>query len=234
MRLILVLDDDPVVAHLLVTVVHQLQYFNTRASTVAEAWAALEEYPIDGVIADLSLPDGGGLDFVRRLREEGPDPDIPVVVCSGMSDRDSVKAALAAGASDYFRKPVNVPEISPRLVKAFNAYRRWEPLDVVLGRLAIQDAEYVRLLDRARRELRESAKRLTNETSPDEVKTLTTRFAGQASSLGNLGLTRLMERVGGGDAVSAEELLRMLQREAAAMDLAIRFLRKGAGPVPPL
>lgn len=234
MRLILVLDDDPVVSHLLATVVHQLQYFHMRASTVAEAWEAVLEYPVDGVIADLSLPDEGGLDLVRRIRSEGPDPEIPILVCSGMSDRDTVQEAVEAGATDYVRKPVNVPELSPRLVKAFSRHRRWEPLEVVLGRLAIQDAEYVRLLDRARRELREAAKGLSDETPADDLRTLATRFAGQASSLGNVGLTRLMERVGSGAQLSADELVRLLNREAAAMDLAIRFLRKGAGPVPPL
>lgn len=234
MHLILVLDDDPVVLHLLATVVHQLQYFHMRAATVGEAWNAILEYPVDGVIADLSLPDEGGLEFVRRVRAKGPDPGIPIVVCSGMSDRETVQEAVEAGATDYVRKPVNVPEISPRLVKAFARSSRWEPLEVVLGRLAIQDAEYVRLLDRARRELRETAKDLTDETPPEELRTLATRFAGQASSLGNLGLTRLMQRVGSGEELSADELVQLLNREAAAMDLAIRYLRKGAGPVPPL
>lgn len=234
MRLILVLDDDPVVLHLLATVVHQLQFFHMRAGTAGEAWSAIQEYPVDGVIADLSLPDEGGLNFVRRIRSEGPDPDIPIVVCSGMADRETVQEAVEAGANDYVRKPINVPELSPRLLKAFSRTRRWEPLEVVLGRLAIQDAEYVRLLDRARRELRDVAKGLSDDTPAEELRTLATRFAGQASSLGNLGLTRLMERVGSGEALSADELDRLLVREAAAMDLAIRYLRKGAGPVPPL
>lgn len=234
MRLILVVDDDPVVLHLLATVVHQLQFFHMRASTSAEAWSYIQEYPVDGAIVDLSLPDGEGLDLVRKIRSDSPDPAIPLVVCSGMSDRETVQAAVEAGANDYVRKPINVPELSPRLLKAFSTHRRWEPLEVVLGRLAIQDAEYVRLMDRSRRELRDAVKRLSDQTPPEELKTLATRFAGQASSLGNLGLTRLMERLGAGAELTAEELLRLLTREAAAMDLAIRFLRKGAGPVPPL
>lgn len=234
MHLILVLDDDPVVGHLLSTVVHQLQYFHIKAVTVAEAWDQILEYPIDGVIADLSLPDEGGLELVRRVRAEGPDPEIPIVVCSGMSDRETVQEALEAGANDYVRKPVNVPEISPRLVKAFARRGRWEPLEVTLSRLAIQDAEFVRLLDRARRELRDSAREMPDDMPAEELRTLATRFAGQASSLGNLGLTRLMDRVRGGSEVTADELRRFLNREAAAIDLAIRFLRKGAGPVPPL
>ena len=234
MHLILVLDDDPVVGHLLSTVVHQLQFFHMKALTVAEAWGQILEYPVDGVIADLSLPDEGGLELVRRVRAEGPDPEIPIVVCSGMSDRETVQEAIEAGANDYVRKPVNVPEISPRLQKAFSSRGRWEPLEVILARLAIQDAEYVRLLDRARRELREAARGLADDMPADELRTLATRFAGQASSLGNLGLTKLMDRVRGGSEIAADDLRRYLNREAAAIDLAIRFLRKGAGPVPPL
>jgi CheY-like chemotaxis protein len=234
MHLILVLDDDPVVGHLLATVVHQLQFFHMKAATVAEAWGQIQEYPVDGVIADLSLPAEGGLELVRRVRTEGPDPDIPIVVCSGMSDRETVQEALEAGANDYVRKPVNVPEISPRLVKAFGPRGRWEHLEVTLSRLAIQDAEYVRLLDRARRELRETARNLADDMPTEELRTLATRFAGQASSLGNLGLARLMDRVRAGSEIAADDLRRFLNREAAAIDLAIRFLRKGAGPVPPL
>lgn len=234
MRLILVLDDDPVVLHLLATVVHQLQFFHMRATTVAEAWSFIQEYPVDGVVADLSLPDEGGLELVKRIRSDGPDPEIPIVVCSGMSDRETVQDAVEAGATDYVRKPINVPELSPRLLKAFSTHRRWEPLEAILGRLAIQDAEYVRLMDRARRELRDAVKRLSDQTSAEELKTLATRFAGQASSLGNLGLTRLMERAGTGAELTSNDLHKLLTREAAAMDLAIRYLRKGAGPVPPL
>lgn len=234
MHLILVLDDDPVVSHLLATVVHQLQFFHMRSPTVADAWENIQKYPVDGVIADLSLPDEGGLELVRRIRSEGPDPDIPIVVCSGMSDRETVQESLEAGATDYVRKPVNVPEMSPRLKKAFAPHGRWEPFETTLARLAIQDAEYVRLLDRARRELREQAETLTDETPADDVRTLATRFAGQAMSLGNVGLSRLMDRVREGSEIPADELRRLFQREAAAIDLVIRFLRKGPGPVPPL
>ncbi len=66
----------------------------------------------DVVILDLGLPDVGGLDMLRRLREWSP---VPVIVLS-VRDADTDKIALLdAGADDYLTKPFSIGELLARL-----------------------------------------------------------------------------------------------------------------------
>ncbi len=66
----------------------------------------------DVVILDLGLPDMGGLDMLRRLREWST---VPVIVLS-VRDADKDKIALLdAGADDYLTKPFSMGELLARL-----------------------------------------------------------------------------------------------------------------------
>ena len=56
----------------------------------------------DLVLLDLSLPDSSGIDGVRRLRAAAP--EVPVVVLSGLADKQVALEAVQAGAQDYLNK----------------------------------------------------------------------------------------------------------------------------------
>jgi len=66
----------------------------------------------DVVVLDLGLPDIGGVEVVRRLREWS---DVPVIILSARSDEADKVAALDAGADDYLTKPFGVGELLARL-----------------------------------------------------------------------------------------------------------------------
>ena len=73
---------------------------------------AHETASFDLVLLDLGLPDGDGLDFIRRLRRASD--TIPVLVLTargGLSDRVT---GLDAGADDYLVKPFDMSELSAR------------------------------------------------------------------------------------------------------------------------
>jgi DNA-binding response OmpR family regulator len=71
---------------------------------------ALEQLVLqpDFVITDLMLPDGSGLDVLRRLRER--EDFIPVAIYTGASD-ERVREAVAAGPDAIFRKPLGLDEL---------------------------------------------------------------------------------------------------------------------------
>jgi two-component system, OmpR family, KDP operon response regulator KdpE len=66
----------------------------------------------DVVVLDLGLPDIGGVEVVRRLREWS---EVPVIILSARSDEADKVAALDAGADDYLTKPFGVGELLARL-----------------------------------------------------------------------------------------------------------------------
>lgn len=75
--------------------------------------SALKSVRYDGIVLDLGLPDGDGLQWLRRWRAEGH--TTPVVVMTARDSDDSKIALLDAGADDYVVKPVSVRELMARL-----------------------------------------------------------------------------------------------------------------------
>jgi len=80
--------------------------------TLEDGEATLEAAAFDLVLLDLGLPDGDGLDLIRRLRRACD--TIPILVLTargGLSDRIT---GLDAGADDYLVKPFDITELSAR------------------------------------------------------------------------------------------------------------------------
>jgi two-component system KDP operon response regulator KdpE len=65
----------------------------------------------DLVIADLGLPDGDGVDFIRQLRTWS---GVPVIVLSARTQESEKVAALDAGADDFITKPFGTAELLAR------------------------------------------------------------------------------------------------------------------------
>src|SRR5688572_23670157 len=79
-----------------------------RVALALDADAAAEslaQAPADAAVLDLSLANGAGFDFLRRLRKERP--ELPVVALSAAVDPRDVVAALKAGAADLVPKPLD-------------------------------------------------------------------------------------------------------------------------------
>ena len=64
------------------------------------------------MLVDLGLPDGDGVDLIRRIRTWSP---VPIVVLSARTMESQKVAALDAGADDYVTKPFNAAELLARV-----------------------------------------------------------------------------------------------------------------------
>jgi len=80
-----------------------------EASTVAQALETCEQTRPDAVVTDLQLPDGTGLDIVRRLRKLHP--EMGLVVLTMHSGDDQIFAAMEAGASGFVGKDAPAGEV---------------------------------------------------------------------------------------------------------------------------
>jgi DNA-binding response OmpR family regulator len=83
------------------------------AATRDAALRALAEEPFAAAIIDLRLPDGDGLDIVRRAREVA-DP-APAIVVTGFASRHARQAAHRAGAAAFFAKPFDSAALVKRV-----------------------------------------------------------------------------------------------------------------------
>ncbi|HKY34466.1 MAG TPA: response regulator [Polyangiaceae bacterium] len=90
------------------------------AFTCAEGLALASSVAPDLILVDLHLPDGDGLDLVRRLRADDRIAHAPVAVWSGSDATGSELDALRAGASAYFEK-TDLKKMMKRILELLSA-----------------------------------------------------------------------------------------------------------------
>lgn len=126
----LILEDDDLIAELLETVVAGL-YSGVSvvlAETLGEALSQVKNNRFDLYIADRNLPDGSGLELVRQIREL--DREVPIVMVSSRSDRESVLQAAHYGIDGYMTKPLDVASLHERLGKLLKVDQTAEAPDL--------------------------------------------------------------------------------------------------------
>lgn len=111
-RKVLLVEDSPVTAKLVESMLHQEGFQVTHAPD-SEAARRYMESNFDVILLDLRLPDGDGLDLCRSIRLH--DLRVPVLMMTATTDEESLVQALALGASDYFRKPFGKRELLARI-----------------------------------------------------------------------------------------------------------------------
>jgi len=110
---ILVVDDNDSNRNLLA---HQLRRQGHDISTSPSGRQALEmirESAPDLILLDLFMPDMNGFDVLREMHKDEDLRAVPVIIITGLSDKEAAVKCIEAGAFDLLIKPV-----SPALLKA--------------------------------------------------------------------------------------------------------------------
>jgi len=79
------------------------------------AWEQLQRKAYDVVVTDVRMPGLSGMKLLERIRQSEATRDIPVVVLTGLNDRELKKKALEWGAADLLTKPVDIGQLVARL-----------------------------------------------------------------------------------------------------------------------
>jgi DNA-binding NtrC family response regulator len=85
-------------------------------TTGAEALAYLAETPCDVVLLDVKMPGIGGLELIKRIKEERP--DLQVILLTGWSSAEDAEKGKQLGAYDYLMKPVKIDDLVKVLLSA--------------------------------------------------------------------------------------------------------------------
>ena len=109
---ILVVEDDGPMRQFLGEALASQGFRVAEATTLAHAERVAEEQRPVVVLLDLGLPDGDGIDLLRKLRLHSR---VPILVVSGRTDERDKVTALDAGAVDYLTKPFGAPELLARI-----------------------------------------------------------------------------------------------------------------------
>ena len=108
---VLVVEDNEKNMKLFRDILQATGYTALEASSGAQALEIAAESTPALVLMDIQLPDMGGVEALRRLRENERTERIPVLALTAQAMHGDRERFLAAGFDGYFSKPVDVAEL---------------------------------------------------------------------------------------------------------------------------
>ena len=119
---LLVVEDEPDIAHLLRLLLQRAGYRVMLATNLGEARALLAEQHFDALTLDLRLPDGSGLQLIRELRNDPATLTLPVLVISAASDAGRLSLNGGFQAVDWLDKPIDQQRLLASLSQALHGF----------------------------------------------------------------------------------------------------------------
>jgi DNA-binding NtrC family response regulator len=110
---VLIVDDENATRDLCRDIANESGLRTRTASTTEQALEILEQYPVDVILTDLRVPEIGGLELLKRVRQTHP--RVPVIVLTQYGTIESAVEATRIGAVDYVTKPFHIPELRTKL-----------------------------------------------------------------------------------------------------------------------
>ncbi len=122
--LILVVEDEPAIADIVVAYLHREGLRSHRAVDGVSALSYFERLQPDLVLLDIKIPGMDGLDVLRNIRAHS---DAPVIMLTAFVDDVDRLLGLRLGADDYVTKPFNPSEVVARVRAVLRRSMRMEP-----------------------------------------------------------------------------------------------------------
>jgi CheY-like chemotaxis protein len=111
MARILIVDDEPDTVRILCLALQVLGHQAQGAGSGQAALQAIAEFPPDGVLLDVMMPEMDGFETLHRIRTSPAALDLPVVFVTASAEVDLEARAAAAGAQGVLRKPVDLSSL---------------------------------------------------------------------------------------------------------------------------
>jgi DNA-binding response OmpR family regulator len=112
---VLIIEDDAVQVRLLTIRLKAAGYAVAVASDAVQSVGAVRRERPDTVLLDIGLPGGDGYVVLKRLKALVHISAVPIIAVSGRAAATDRDRMLAAGADDYFEKPVDVDRLLARI-----------------------------------------------------------------------------------------------------------------------
>ena len=122
----LVIDDSPDMRKLIqsiLTTKGQTEVLTAESARDAFRHLAIEDHEsgdvaIDLILMDIMMSDMDGIRACQRIKAVERLREIPIIMVTGRTDSEDLRAAFAAGAMDYITKPLNSVELLARVSSA--------------------------------------------------------------------------------------------------------------------
>lgn len=112
---ILLIDDDPLIRHLVVRTLANENYKVVEAASGLEGIASAVANPPDLILLDVMMPGMDGYEVCNHLRQQAATINVPIIFLTALDQMDSKILGLSTGADDYITKPFDVRELKTRV-----------------------------------------------------------------------------------------------------------------------
>jgi two-component system KDP operon response regulator KdpE len=112
---VLLIDDDPVLSRLFSVRLRGAGYDVAVACDGVQSISAVRRERPDVILLDIGLPGGDGYTVLKRLKAIVHVSAVPIIVVSGRAAETEAERMFAAGADDYFQKPVDLERLAARM-----------------------------------------------------------------------------------------------------------------------
>jgi diguanylate cyclase (GGDEF)-like protein len=114
---VLIIDDSEAVRERIIKTLESFKLFVRyyEAEDGLEGFKKLLSAPVDIILCDLEMPRIDGFKFLSMMKSRPDLQDTPVIMLTGMDDRDLKIKGLEQGASDYITKPFDPEELVARV-----------------------------------------------------------------------------------------------------------------------
>ncbi|HEV3086591.1 MAG TPA: response regulator, partial [Candidatus Elarobacter sp.] len=111
-RTILITDDDTRNIYALRSALEEFKMSVLSAESGAEAIGHLRTHPeVDVVLMDIMMPEMDGYETIRRIRARDEWKNLPIIALTAKAMKGDREQCLAAGASEYISKPVDIDQL---------------------------------------------------------------------------------------------------------------------------
>ena len=154
---VFLVDDEDILAWSLETELRALGAEVMRAGSIRQALERFPGFGADLAITDVRLPDGNGLELLKKWRKDNA--ELPVILITAHGAIDSAITALRLGAFDYLEKPFNTKDLMAAVKRASEVGKLRQKFTRLEGRendrepvRIVGDAEQTRIMrDQLRR-----------------------------------------------------------------------------------
>jgi two-component system cell cycle response regulator len=114
---VLIIDDSVTVREQIIRTLESFSLFTRyyEAEDGLEGFKKLLSSPVDIILCDLEMPRIDGFKFLSMLKSRPDLQNVPVIILTGMNDRERKIKGLVQGASDYITKPFDHEELVARV-----------------------------------------------------------------------------------------------------------------------
>lgn len=133
---VLIVEDDSSLREIIKRSLLEEHYIVEVAEDFKSALRKINDYSYDCILLDIMLPDGSGMDVLKRLKKQGKKES--VIILSAKDSIDDKVLGLDYGADDYLAKPFHLAELKARIKSVIRRKQQGGEKNIQVGNVKIE------------------------------------------------------------------------------------------------